>query len=418
MNPSTIASGGVTGKRDKGVAMIAERYTDYMYNLIDKVMKDIGPRESCSEKEKELGRLFAREIEPACERVETEAFTCSPTAFMGFFPYLVLIFIAGVVLYFFLPPVSLVLGIVGGAILFFEVVRYRELIDPVYPRREGENVVGSVKPRSEVRKRVIVSAHLDSAYEFKIWYWFKNFSAPLMGTGFLAVALLVGFSLARTIAEPVGLPQATAFKILGIVLIALSPVVILFAFWHTKDVVPGAMDNMAGTAVVAGLGKYLKDARDGVEFFPESTEVVLLGLSSEEAGLRGAKRYAARHLEECKALPTHAIFLDNVCDERYFTVFRKELFMGAKMDPYLVDLAQDAAKKNGFDINPGVVPVGASDASAFAQAGIPCVSMILCDSKRLAPNYHTRYDTIENVRPQSLTVALQTVIDMLRSIDA
>ena len=398
--------------------MIAERYTDYMYNLIDKVVKDIGPRESCGEAEKELGRLLAREIEPVCERVETEAFTCSPTAFLGFFPYLVLLFIAGVVLYFFLPPVSLAVALVGGVILFFEVVRYKELIDPIYPKKEGENVVGFVKPRGEAKRRVYVSAHLDSAYEFKIWFWFKNFAASLMGIGFLAVALLIGFSLARTIAEPVGLPQAGAFKILGIVLIVLSPVVILFAFFHTKDLVPGAADNMAGVAVLAGLATYLQEAGGRGEFFPESTEVVLLGLSSEEAGLRGAKRYAARHLEECKALPTHAVFLDNVCDERHLVVFHKEIFMGAKMDPYLVDLALKAAEENSFEMKDGVIPVGATDASAFAKAGISSVSMILMDNTRLAPNYHTRYDTIEHVRPRSLAVALQTVIDMLRLVDA
>ena len=400
------------------MTMIAERYTDYMYNLIDKVLTGIGPRESCSEEERELGRLFAGEIEPACERVETESFTCSPTAFLGFFPYLVLLYLAGVVLFFFLPPVSLALAFVGGTVLVLEVVRYKEFIDPVYPKREGENVAGFVKPRGEIKRRVYVSAHFDSAYEFKIWLWFKNFSAPLMGLGFLSVLLLFGFSLARTITDPVGPPEAAAFMILGYILIALSPVVTLFAFFHTSDVVPGAMDNMAGVAVVAGLGKYLQDAGASGDFYPENTEVVLLGLSSEEAGLRGAKRYAARHLEECGDLTTCAIFLDGIYDERYFTVFRKELWPGAKMDTSLVRLAREAAEENGFGIDEGVLPLGATDASAFALAGIPSVSMCLWDTSRLVPHYHTRHDTIEHIRLQSLKVALQTVVDMLRRIDA
>ena len=400
------------------MTMIAERYTDYMYSLIDRVMKDIGPRKSCSEEERELGRLFAGEIEPACDRVETESFTCSPTAFLGFFPYLVLVFLAGVVLYFFLPPVSLALAFIGGAVLFFEVVRYKEFIDPVYPKREGENVVGFVKPRGEVKRRVYISAHFDSAYEFKIWLWFKGLSTPLMGICFLSVILLFGFSLVRIVAEPVGLPEASAFWILGYILIALSPVVALFAFFHTDDVVPGAMDNMAGVSVIAGLGKYLGDAMERDEFYPESTEVVLLGLSSEEAGLRGAKRYAARHREESEDTPAYAIFLDGIYDERHFTVFCKEIWPGGKMDPSLVDLARQAAGDNGFEIEVRVLPLGATDASAFALAGIPSVSMCLWDTKRLVPHYHTRHDTIEHIRPQSLTVALQTVIDMLRRIDA
>lgn len=397
--------------------MIAERYTDYMYNLIDKVMKEIGPRESCSEEEKALGRLFAEEIGPVCEKVETESFACSPTAFLGFFPYMVLMYLAGVALYFFLPAVSVALAFIAVTVLFFEVVRYKELIDPLYPRREGENVAGFVKPRGEVKRRVYLSAHLDSAYEFKIWFWFKNFSAPLMGAGFLAAVLLFSFSLARTIAEPVGMPRATAFMILGYILIALAPVVILFAFFHTDDVVPGAHDNMSGIAVMAGLARHLENAGETGEFYPENTEVVLLGLSSEEAGLRGAKRYAARHLEECKDIPTCAIFLEMICDERHFTIIRKEIWPGGKMDPYLVGLARESAEENGFDARVSVVPLGASDASAFALAGIPAVTITLSDTTRLTPHYHTRYDTIEHIRPRSLAVALQTVIDMLQLID-
>jgi aminopeptidase YwaD len=398
--------------------MIAERYTDYMYDLIDKVIKGIGPRESCGEREKELGRLFAGEIEPACDRVETERFICSPTAFLGFFPFLVLMYLAGVALYFFFPPASLVLALVAGAVLFLEVVRYKELIDPIFPKREGENIAGFVKPRGEATKRVYVSGHFDSAYEFKIWYWFKGFSTVLMGIGFLSVVLLFGFSLASSIAKPVGMPEAAALKVLGYVLIGLCPVVAVFFFFHTRDVVPGAMDDMAGVAVVAGLGRYLADARKSGEFYPEHTQVVLLGLSSEEAGLRGAKRYAVSHRAEQENLPASAIFLDGIYDESFFTVFRKEVWPGGKMDPGLVDLAHQAAEDNGFEIKVGVLPLGATDASAFALAGIPSVSMCLWDNTRLVPHYHTRHDTIEHIKPRSLTVALQTVIEMLKRIDA
>lgn len=39
------------------------------------------------------------------------------------------------------------------------------------------------------------------------------------------------------------------------------------------------------------------------------------------------------------------------------------------------------------------------------------------DATRLVPNYHTRLDTIEHVRPQSLSVMLQLVLDMIEEID-
>jgi Zn-dependent M28 family amino/carboxypeptidase len=116
------------------------------------------------------------------------------------------------------------------------------------------------------------------------------------------------------------------------------------------------MDNMAGISVLCGLARYLQDAREREGFRPRQTEVVLLAMSAEEAGLRGAKRYAARHKDELFSLPTYAIFLDGIYDEKYLTAFRRELWCGAKMDPYLVDLAQEAARENGYPMKVTACP--------------------------------------------------------------
>jgi hypothetical protein len=397
--------------------MAEKALVDYMYGLVERVMREIGPRESCSEEERRLGRLFAQEVEDACDRVAFETFTCSPTAFMGFFPYLVALYLFGVVFYFFVPPLALAASLVAITVFFLEVVRYREFIDFLYPKREGENVIGVIKPRGTPERRVIVSAHLDSAYEFKIWYWFKGFSPVIMGLAVLALLLLFGFSLARTVADSWGFPESRVFVGLGIALAAFTPVVAPFFFFHTSDVVPGAMDDMAGVAVLAGLAKYLQAARRDGRFFPQRTEVVLLALSSEEAGLRGAKRYAAAHARETVDLPTYALFLDGIYDQDFLTVFEKELWPGGKMDPRLVDLAIRCADKIGNPVRRGVLPLGATDASAFAREGIPSVSISLWDTTRLVPHYHTRLDTVERIRPESLGVALDLVVEMIKEID-
>jgi len=125
----------------------------------------------------------------------------------------------------------------------------------------------------------------------------------------------------------------------------------------------------------------------------------------------------ASHLEELRAVPTQGIFLDCLYDERHFTVFKKEIWPGGKMDPDLVSLTLRAAEENDFKIRTSVIPFGATDGSAFALAGIPSVSMFMQDMSKMAPNYHTRQDTVENIRPQSITIALQTVIDMVRHLD-
>lgn len=395
----------------------AERHAEYMFGLVDRVIREIGPRESCSEAERRLGDLFAEEVRSACDSLEKEAFICSPKAFLGFFPFLVAGYLAALALYYVLPPLSLIIVTGCLGILYFEVIRYRELIDPLYPKREGFNVIGVIRPRGEVMKRLVVSAHLDSAYEFKVWYWLKGLAVPAMALAFAGPLVLLVASLARTIVGSRGIPDTAAFKVLGYVCVAFVPVILPFAFFHTRDVVPGAMDDMAGVSVLAGLARLLREARGGGGFFPENTEVVLLALSSEEAGLRGAKRYAARHRQELMSQPTYAVFLDGIYDERYLTAFRRELWCGARMDPYLVDLAREAARANGYPIKVAVLAVGATDASAFAREGIPSVSLCCQDTSRLVPHYHTRLDTVERIRPQSLAVTLQVVLDMLRKLD-
>lgn len=397
--------------------MIADKYSGYMHGLVDRVVTEIGPREACSDEEKKLGDLFAGEVGPACEKVNKETFTCNPRVAFGVFPFFVALYFAGLVFYYVFPPVTVVLVALVLFIFLFEVVRYRELIDWMLPQKEGENVAGVVKPRGEVRKRVIFSAHMDSAFEFKLWYWFKNFSIPVLVTAVVAFLVLFGVGIARTIAGSRGFTWAGPYGTLGIICIALSPVVFLLVFLRTGDLVPGAMDDMAGVSVLAGLAKYLEEAKESGGFYPENTEVVLLGMSSEEAGLRGAKRYTARHDNELKAIPTYGIFWDGIYDEQYLVVNRREIFPGAKHDPYLVKLAQDTARKNNFEIKTGMIPIGASDAAVFSKNGISAVHLCCQDTSKLAPNYHTRLDTIDYIRPESLAVSLQMSIDMLESID-
>ena len=192
----------------------------------------------------------------------------------------------------------------------------------------------------------------------------------------------------------------------------------LYLGFHSDVPVPGAMDDLAGCAVVSGLGKYLDDAKQNGDFFPENTEIVLLGCAAEESGLRGAKRYVSTHRKELQKTPTYGIFLDGIYDEKHLTVVNREISTGARHDSYLIRLAQECAAERGWPIKTLPIPLGASDAAAFSrEGGVPSTCLLCQDISRLVVNYHTRFDTIEHIRPESLTVSLQLVIDMLEKID-
>ncbi len=397
--------------------MRANNYKKYMYDFIDRVVTETGPRISCSESEKRAGQMLAEEIGPVCDQVNIESFTCSPAAFLGFFPIIVGLYMVSLIFYWIWPPVAALLIFAAILIYVLESVLYKEFIDRFFKKGESENVVGIIKPKGDVKKRVIVSGHLDSAFEFNLWFLFKNAAIPIMIVTVFAFFYLFIISTIRAIAMFSHVGGADIFGTLGIIALALAPFVTLFIFFHTYSPVPGAMDDMAGVAVTAGVGKYLDDAGKDGGFFPEHTEIVLIGMGCEEAGLRGAKRYAQKHVEDTRSIPTYGIFLDGIYDEKYLTVINREVSTGATHDPRIVKLAQDVASDNEFPIKQASIPIGASDASAFSLAGIPSTCLLCQDTSKLVPNYHTRYDTIDHIRPESLAVSLQMVMDMIERID-
>ena len=397
--------------------MRADRYKNYMFNLIDRVVKDIGPREPCSEQERKLGRFMIDEFKTMCDSTCLESFRCSPTAFLGFFPIIVIMYIVSAAAYWVYPPAAMAVMFAALVIFVLQFVRYKEFLDRFYPQREGQNAIGVIKPRGKVTKRIVVSGHLDTAYEFNLWLFFKNAAIPVMIVSILAFVFLLVISIVKTVVWTQGGGADPVFTYLGIAAVALYPLVGMFLFFHTYVSVPGAMDNMAGCAVAAGLGKYLADAKGNGEFFPEHTEVVLIGMSCEEAGLRGTRRYVKKHLQELKQTKTYGVFVDGVYDEKFLSVVHREICTGARHDPVLVKMAQDAAAARKWPILRTAIPLGASDATEFSNAGISATCLVCQDTSRLVPNYHTRYDTIEHIRPESLAVTLQLVIDMLERID-
>jgi len=224
--------------------MLDNSYTDYMFGLIKRVIDEIGPRPSCSEEEKRLGRLLVEEWRSICDRIDVETFTCHPSAFLGFIPLAVLLYFAAVILYWFFPPLSLVMITIMLSVSILEL-NYREFVDFLFPRKQGENIIGVIRPKGEVNQRVVVSAHLDSAYEFNLFYYLKNAAVPILAIAILGLVIAFGGSLAKTIAYGTGTDNAQVFIVIGIITVVLSPVVGLLLFFHTYRPVPGAMDNMA-----------------------------------------------------------------------------------------------------------------------------------------------------------------------------
>jgi hypothetical protein len=390
----------------------------FMHAWLSRVIREVGPRESCGDAEKQAGREIARIFSDAgADSVQTESFRCHPRAFLGFFPMLPLCYLLGVVAWWWAPSLALIPVWVGASITLAEVVYYRRVIDRFFPEAEGENVLGFFRPTGEVQRRVVVCAHLDSAYEFNWFLFLRQLAIP---SGIFAVLFIFFFMLAtlgRTVGSAMGAGSPALWSTLGWIAMAGFPLISLFFFFHTQNAVPGAMDDLAGVAVLGGLARSLGALRSSGENPLAHTEVLLLASSGEEAGLRGAMAFVKQHTEQLHRVPTSAVILDGIYDERLFTVVDLELFTGARADPRLAEYAREAAAKRRLPVHKLVMIMGATDATAFARGGIPAISLVLAEMSILPMAYHTRWDTPDRVRPESLQAALEVTADIIERVD-
>lgn len=362
-----------------------------------------GPRPSCSPAERALGSALEARWSGFCDEVRAEPFRCAPHAFLGSVPLVAAAALVAAALLPRWPGLAAALAAIAVVVLVVQLVRVRELLDPLFPQATGVNVVGVIRPTGEVRQRVILSAHQDSAWEFNVWWWFGR-AGPVVnavGLGAPLVTVVTGALLAAGVDASAGVTLAWV----------LAPLVAVHLPFHTFRPVPGAMDDLAGIVTISAAGRALAGAR------LDHTEVVLLACAAEECGLRGAKRYAAAHRAAHAAVPTIDVNVDGVYDERHLSVVTWEVSTGVRHDPALTALAGDVAGALGLPIRRVAIPLGVTDATAFAQAGVRTVALLAQDTRTLVPNYHTRLDTLDRVRPEALAAVRDVVVGVVRAVD-
>ena len=144
---------------------------EFMEAEITSVIKEFGKRGPGSEGEKKACEYMADTLRDlGCDDVKVEPFELHPAAFMGWIYITVTLILAAFGL-FFVPHfagriVSVVLIVVGMAIMIGEFVMYRKVVDKIYPKKVSHNVTAVKKPTGEVRRRVFFNGHPDAACEW------------------------------------------------------------------------------------------------------------------------------------------------------------------------------------------------------------------------------------------------------------
>lgn len=388
-----------------------EESVNYVVDGITHIIKTFDKRPPGSKGERDAQNYMASELKGYMDKVWTEDFDLHPGAFMGWIYITVVCMLLSFAAFWWNRVISLVFIILAVIPMITQLILYREAYDPLFKKMTSLNVVSTKKPKGEIKRRIILNGHADATWEWTYLYkfGFNGFVAVFAGAVVGVIYMLIIAALGLTQGFGFGIPQGL-IQILGFIGIIFVPFwVALFWFNDEKTVVDGANDNLTGCYIPMAVAKYLKE--EGIEL--ENTEFMVMLSGSEEAGLRGAKRFAAAHKEEYSDVETIVIPFETLREKDQLGIFERDLNMTVKTDRQLLGLLKKAGQNVGVDLKVGRVELGSTDAAAFTQGGFRSVCVAAMDHN-LKPYYHTRRDTYDNLCTETLglsfDVALETVL--------
>ncbi|MBQ8182482.1 MAG: M20/M25/M40 family metallo-hydrolase [Clostridia bacterium] len=395
-------------------------YTNYALKSIKNVCKNFGPRPVGSDAEKDAQEYMLKDLEKFCDEARREEYKCSDKAFMSWVPIGAALLILNTVFFTLGWHIAaLVLSAITLFLVLAEFIFYKPILDVFFPQKTSGNVYGVRKATGETKKRIILSGHTDSAFEWTYTYkGGRTVVALIIVTAVIAILLGIGaniFGMVRAdgvIGSIVWSAQGgIALKILAVIMYITVPVLVMaFKFSNYKLPVMGANDDLSGCFISCAAAKFLSD--NDIRF--ENTEVAVLCAGGEEAGLRGSKAFAKANKKMlCEdGVETVFVSFDTIRELEFAKIYEKDMTGMVKNDRRVAELLQKAAANVGMEVPIGTIELGSTDAAAMSQAGVPASAFTAMDPTP-ARYYHTRLDDANNLSPQAIDTGVKIALEAI-----
>ena len=175
----------------------------YVTEQIEYILAEFPNRSPGSDDERAAQEYVAREAMKYADDVEIQDYKVSDKAFMGFQIPLAIFMIAGALVYWFMPIIALLLSVLGFLIFLFEFVLLKQFLEkiafPFYKGKFSQNVIARRKPREDVKRILILNAHVDASYEFRLSMIHPALFKILVNAGVLSIFIMLGINTAATI---------------------------------------------------------------------------------------------------------------------------------------------------------------------------------------------------------------------------
>lgn len=393
-------------------------YANYTVKSVKNVCKTCGPRIVGSESDAKAREYFKADLDKFCDETKVEPLKVSDKAFMSWVPIGASMLILSAIAFMLgFAAVTLALTVLTLFFIVAEFIFYKPVLDIFFPKKDTANVIGIRKAAGETKRRIILSGHTDSAFEWTYTYYGGRPAVlTVIISAVLGLVLSIGSAIysivnGRAISFSIAFSgDNTVVKVLCIVMLVLIPFYIAALFFcNYKRPVTGANDDLTGCFISCAVAKFLSD--NDIRF--ENTEVQVLLAAGEEAGLRGAKAYGKAHAAEIKESGIETIFVgfDTIRDFDFKTIYEKDMTGVVKNDSRVCNLVKEGAINAGFeDVAIKTIDLGSTDAAAMSQAGIPAAAFCAMDPSP-ARYYHTRLDTEENLDLKTIEAGVKIALE-------
>jgi hypothetical protein len=406
----------------------------YAYDIVTKICVEVGPGLPGSSQEWERAAMVRRELESHLgpENVFVEEFTFAPRGFLGSLPVSAVFMLVAVLLNVSLGRFTgispwltafpaLVLSILSILLIMCEFILGFELIDPLCPKKKSINVIGRLLPPAtkSPKRLLILGGHHDSAPE-NTWLRFLGFGLMLASAiwclGLIVMLAMSIIQLAGLIVEDAGIVRTGTVGWLVLVFPILPSIIYAMFFtrgWKGGGVVPGAVDNLSACALGVAMCRFLVK---NPSYIPPDTEIRFISFGSEEAGVRGSRRYVRRHLEELKRLDAQLLNFEMVAHPE-IAIIAADVNGTVKNSPEMVISVIAAAERAGvpYKVQPALYGGCGTDAAPFSQAGLKATTLVPFKMpEQLVAFYHQKWDTPEVLTLEPLLNVMKLTFEWIR----
>ena len=393
-----------------------------MKNFIENIIQKHGGRHPGSDAEQNAQDDFQQELNSFCHRVDRHFFKAPMQSMLGSLKLFIWGFYLSMMFHFYSPALSFLVSLFNAVLFLGHFYTYRFCLDFLFNQQSSSNVIGFIEPEKQVRSTIIISGHMDSAYEFTFWYYLKTLGmimTLLSGLLIVLTPILFGIDL---FLKNFGAYDSSIIQSIYLMFWIISPVTASMYWIHGKKAVPGAQDNLSALAVALECAKILSGKKQGHNETKNSsildhTRIKIVSFGSEEAGLRGSTAYIRDHWNELKSEKAVVLNLDGIMKKDELVIVTSELATFASSPRWLIEKMEQAFSACHQTIKKSMHIIGATDGSAFGMNGLPAITLIGQNIHQLHKSYHTRLDTPENIEDEALEKTKDILIAFIKAWD-